>query len=107
MGVLVDVKACHPKSVPLIKTVAFKIKSGKYEGKRFKCPNIIGVVDDYMIYILGIATPEILEKYVNKNLNGSVTNPEKIGFYGSEYLANLPSSWEELTSFCNSNIVAC
>jgi len=107
LGILSDVKACHPNSVPLIKTTSFKIKSGEHEGKRFKCSNIIGVVDDYMIYILGIATTETLGKYVSKNLNGSVTNPEKIGFYGAEYLINLPSSWEELTSFCNSNIVAC
>ena len=79
--------------------------------QKYKCCDIICIVDGTMIesplvYLLGLATPAILEEYVDDNLILQADVPSKTGFWGMEHLLPLPKTFEELQAVCSSNIVA-
>lgn len=98
LGIACDIKGSSIGNVPLVfkQSRTYKCKETLYAGRRYRCPNIFGITDHNKIWLLGIATPEILEKYVDDNLIIISTNSTKTGFYGVNKLINLPSSWSEL-----------
>jgi len=65
-----------------------------------KCSNLIYTTDHKKVWLLGIATPEVLKTYVDDNLRLTFARPDKIGFYGFAHLVDAPSSREDLKSLC-------
>jgi hypothetical protein len=49
---------------------------------------------------LGIASPKILEDYVDDNLVMFAENTSKTGFYGVNKLEDLPNNWQQFKRVC-------
>jgi len=96
VGVCCDIKGSSVNNVPLIfKESRYYICGvGNHVGKRYKCPNVIGVTDTKNVWLLGIASPEVLQTYCDENLIMIAENTTKTGFFGFDKLIELPNGWE-------------
>lgn len=103
LGVLCDVKGSSVNNVPLVfkNTRTYTCKVGNYKGKRYRCANVIGITDQKTVWILGIASPRVLEMYSDDNLVMISENTTKTGFYGVENLEDLPKDWSEFKKVCS------
>lgn len=106
LNVFCDIKGSQLGNVPIVFT---KDRSYVFNKKyKYHCPNIIGVTNYEYVWLLGIATPEILHKYCDLNLL-KIANPyKKSGFYGVNYLHPIMDSIEKLSKFCldNMNVIS-
>lgn len=102
LGVLADVKGSSINNVPLVfkKTRPYVVPTGKHKGKEFKCVNVIGITDHEKVWLLGIASQSVLEKYSDTNLIMMAENTTKTGFYGALKLLELPKTWTEFKKLC-------
>jgi hypothetical protein len=102
LGACCDVKGSSVNNVPLIfKTSrSYVCDVGVNAGKRYKCPNVIGVTDTENVWILGLATPTVLEQYSDENLIIIAENTTKTGFFGFDKLIDLPHTWESFVKLC-------
>ena len=107
LGAMVDVKGSAFGKVPMV----FKENRGYPDknGKRFKCPVIVCMYDEDnsdTVYLCGIATPRVLETDVDDNLIviGSSAVDRKTGFFGYTNLLPMPTTLDELKTFCNQRI---
>lgn len=102
-----DVKGCSFDSVPLVfrESRSYICPSGKHKGKKYKCSNVICVTDNKKVWLLGIASCDILKQYSDNNLIKNVDNITKTGFYGVDKLDMLPDTWEEFGMVCEKYIV--
>lgn len=107
LGILCDIKGSSVNNVPLVfKTSrAYICKSGKHSGKRYRCSNIIGITDHKSVWLLGIASPDILENYVDNNLIIISENTTKTGFYGADKLVDIPKDWKSFKKLCTDKSV--
>lgn len=101
-------KGSHVDQVPLVKKTfkSYVCHLEGFEGKRFRCADIIGVTDHDVVWLLGIASPEILSKYVDDNLFMTNSNSAKTGFYGALELIDVPPSIGELQQTTYKMLVA-
>ena len=97
-SVLCDIKGASINNVPLVfkKTRSYECKTEPYIGKRYHCPNIIGITDNDTVWLLGIASVDVLKYCVDDNLMMIAENDTKTGFYGALELVDLPKEWKEL-----------
>lgn len=93
----VDIKTSRIGNVPLVKKGH---KTVVLDGIRCQCPNIICVSNFKEVWLLGIASPQTLRKFVNDALIKNANNPDKTAFYGGDQLEDLPTTWEELRDKC-------
>ena len=102
LGVLADVKGSSINNVPLVfkKTRPYVVLTGKHKGKEFKCVNVIGITDHEKVWLLGIASQNVLEKYSDTNLIMIAENTTKTGFYGALKLLELPKTWIDFKKLC-------
>ena len=102
LGVFADVKGSSINNVPLVfkKSRPYVCPSGQHKGKEFKCVNVIGITDHEKVWLLGIASQEVLEKYSDTNLIMIAENTTKTGFYGALELIELPEGWMEFKKLC-------
>ena len=102
LDVICDIKGASINNVPLVfKTSrSYMCKTGRHIGKRYHCPNVIGITDNDSVWLLGIASPEILSLCVDDNLMMIAENSTKTGFYGVDDLIDLPKSWDEFKLIC-------
>lgn len=106
--VVCGVKGSHVDQVPLVKkeTKPYKCELPPFSGRLFRCADIIGVTDHDVVWLLGIASPEVLSRCVDDNLFITNSNSAKTGFYGALELVDIPSSIEELFKTTNKMLVA-
>ena len=102
LGVLADIKGSSLNNVPLVfrKSRPYVVKEGKNKGREFKCVNVLGITDQDKVWLLGIASQEVLEKYSDTNLMMIAENTTKTGFYGVDHLLDLPDKWSEFKKLC-------
>jgi hypothetical protein len=102
LGVLADIKGSSLNNVPLVfrKSRPYVVKEGKNKGREFKCVNVLGITDQDKVWLLGIASQEILEKYSDTNLIMIAEITTKTGFYGVDHLLDLPDKWSEFKKLC-------
>jgi len=105
LGILCDVKGSIINNVPLVfkDKRSYTYQDGKNKGKQYKCCNLIGITNHKTVWILGIATPEILKEYVDDNLIMFSENTSKTGFYGVNQLIQLPKKWNDFKKICKLN----
>lgn len=98
IGALLDIKGASTNNTPLVfkESRSYICKSGIHAGKRYHCPNLIGITDNESVWLLGIASPDVLSTYVDDNLMMIAENSTKTGFYGANELIDIPSDWSEL-----------
>jgi hypothetical protein len=103
LGVICDIKGSSINNVPLVfRTVrSYVCESGKHRGKKYRCANVIGITDNNLVWLLGVASPSILESYVDDNLIMIAENTTKTGFYGVDKLVDLPKSWKKFQFLCS------
>lgn len=103
LGVLCDVKGSSYENVPLVfkQSRTYVCNFDKYKGKRYRCSNIIGITDHLSVWLLGIASPRVLEDYVDDNLIMIADNTTKTGFYGVNQLEDIPLNWSDFKEFCS------
>ena len=101
-GVVLGTKSSTPGLVPMVYK---STRAYIHNGFRYKCCDMITVVENNTIYLLGIATPSIMEIYADSNLIRFADAPTKAGFWGMEHLIDLPKSLDELKTLCKENIV--
>jgi len=97
LGIFCDVKGSSMNNVPLIfkESRSYTCSFGPY-----KCPNVIGVTDHTNVWLLGIASPEVLQTYCDDNLIKNAENTTKTGFFGFKQLIQLPNDWETFNQLC-------
>lgn len=102
LGVFADVKGSSVNNVPLVfkKSRPYVCPDGKHKGKAFKCVNVIGITDHEKVWLLGIASQDVLEKYSDTNLIMIAENTTKTGFYGALNLIELPEKWSDFKKLC-------
>ena len=93
----VDVKTSRIGNVPLVKRGH---KTVVLDNVTCQCPNIICVSNFKDVWLLGIASPTTLRKFVNDALIKNANNPDKTAFYGGDQLEDMPKTWEELRERC-------
>jgi hypothetical protein len=105
LGIMCDIKGSSINNVPLVfkSTRTYACNFGKYKGRRFRCANIIGITNQKFVWILGIASPRVLEDYVDDNLIMMPEIKTKTGFYGVKQLINVPKNWSEFKEVCSKN----
>lgn len=103
LGILCDVKGASMNNVPLVfKSIrTYTCNVGNYRGKKYRCANILGITDYKYVWLLGIASPRILEDYVDDNLMMIAENTTKTGFYGVNQLEDLPLDWNDFKNLCS------
>jgi hypothetical protein len=103
LGVICDIKGSSINNVPLVfkTTRSYVCEVGKHAGKRYRCANVIGITDNDHVWLMGIASPKILETCVDDNLIMIAENTTKTGFYGAAELVDLPKTWKEFTGLCS------
>jgi len=103
LGILCDIKGSSINNVPLVfKTSRSYVCSvGEHAGRRYRCSNVIGITDNDSVWLMGIATPTVLETCVDDNLMMIAENTSKTGFYGAHELVNLPESWSDFKVACS------
>jgi hypothetical protein len=103
LGILCDVKGSSMNNVPLVFKQSRTYVCGyeKYKGKRYRCSNIIGITDQKSVWLLGIASPRVLQDYVDDNLIMIAENTTKTGFYGVNQLEDIPLEWDSFKTFCS------
>jgi hypothetical protein len=101
-GVICDIKGSSLKNVPLVfkSSRTYACNVGNHKGKRYRCANVIGITDQKSVWLLGIASPKILEDYVDDNLVMFAENTSKTGFYGVNKLEDLPNNWQQFKRVC-------
>jgi hypothetical protein len=102
LGIICDVKGSSIFNVPLIfkKTRLYVCQDGKHKGETYRCANMIGITDHDKVWLLGIASSEVLEKYSDTNLIMIAEITSKTGFYGAHKLIDLPEKWSDLKKLC-------
>jgi hypothetical protein len=103
LGVVCDIKGSFINNVPLVfkTTRTYTCNVGNYIGKKYRCANLIGITDHKNVWLLGIASPKMLEEYVDDNLIMVSENTSKTGFYGADQLADIPSDWDAFKAVCS------
>ena len=103
LGIICDVKGSSVHNVPLVfkDTRTYTCNLGSYKGRRYRCANIIGITDQKTVWLLGVASPRVLEQYVDDNLIMVAMNTSKTGFYGVDQLEDLPTDWDDFKSMCS------
>jgi hypothetical protein len=103
LGIVCDVKGSSVNNVPLVfkQCRTYICNFDKYKGKRYRCSNIIGITDQKSVWLLGIASPRVLEEYVDDNLIMMAENTTKTGFYGVDQLEDIPLNWDEFKKVCS------
>lgn len=103
LGVICDIKGSSIQNVPLVfkSNRTYVCNFGNYKGRRYRCANIIGITNQKTVWLLGIASPRILEEYVDDNLIMIADNTTKTGFYGANQLEDIPLDWDEFKSVCS------
>jgi len=103
LGVICDIKGSSLNNVPLVfkTTRSYTCEVGKHKGKKYRCSNVIGITNNDSVWLLGIASPKILETCVDDNLIMIAENTSKTGFYGVHELVDLPKTWEEFQVLCS------
>lgn len=103
LGIVCDVKGSSMNNVPLVFKTSrtYVCNFDKYKGRRYRCSNIIGITDQKTVWLLGIASPRVLEEYVDDNLIMIADNTTKTGFYGVNELEDIPLDWNEFKDFCS------
>lgn len=98
----VELKTSYRGNVPLVKKKekSFKCDIDGCKGQRYYCPNLICVVEQQTVWLLGLASPAVLAEYVDDALIINAKNWEKTGFYGADHLIGIPPSWDELRAVC-------
>lgn len=100
LGVCCDTKGSELGMVPLVfkEERKYKDEEGEYD-----CPVIIAICNGYRVWLLGIASPDVLKNYVDDNLvvmdNEDI--PSKSGFFGVPKLIPLPTEWEKFKEVCD------
>ena len=96
-------------NTPLVKKVT-KPYTCKLEGfcnnKKFRCADIIGLTDQKQVWLLGIASPDVLGKYIDDNLFLTDSNKDKTGFHGASMLVDMPVDIEELQKITFKMLIA-
>jgi len=102
LGIACDIKGSSFDSVPMVfkSSRPYTCKIDRFKGKQYKCSNIIGTTDCNSVWLLGIATPDILSKYSDTNLIKIADAPTKTGFYGAMELLDLPKEWSVFRKLC-------
>ncbi len=102
-GIMCDIKGSSINNVPLVfkNTRTYTCNVGNYVGKRYRCANLIGITDQKSVWFLGIASPKVLEDYVDDNLIMMAENTTKTGFFGVDKLEELPLNWDEFKTMCS------
>jgi hypothetical protein len=103
LGVICDIKGSTIQNVPLVfkSNRTYVCNIGNYKGKRYRCSNVIGITDQKNVWLLGIASPKILEEYVDDNLIMIAENTTKTGFYGVNQLEDIPLNWDQFKKVCS------
>jgi hypothetical protein len=103
LGIICDVKGSSMHNVPLVfkSSRTYVCNVGNYKGRRYRCSNIIGITDQKSVWLLGIASPRVLEEYTDDNLIMIAENTTKTGFYGVDKLEDLPKEWNEFKKLCS------
>lgn len=93
-----DIKGSRLKNTPLVQDHKVIVLDG------VKClyPIVICVSDYKTVWILGIASPEVVYKYSSETLIKNANNPDKTAFYGADKLIDIPKTWDELRTACKS-----
>ena len=99
----VDIKGANVerRNTPLIEK---EQKVVAINGIRYRCPEVICLGDlvSGEVWILGIASPEVLTTYSSESLIKNANNNKKTAFFGADKLVDIPKTWEELRTVCNS-----
>ena len=94
------VKGSYIGQVPLVKKIhksyICQLTDSVFKGVKFRCADIMGITDHKTVWLLGIASPEILNTYVDDNLFITDSNGSKTGFYGASKLIDIPDTIENL-----------
>lgn len=101
VDIMCDVKGSDPKNSPLIFN---KERCYSVNGNQYYVPNVIGVTDNSSVWLLGIATPEVLHNNSDVNLVKIAEPFQKTGFYGFDKLIDLPNKFADFSNLCNSVI---
>lgn len=103
LGVICDIKGSSINNVPLVfkTTRSYLCDVGQHAGKRYRCANVIGITDNDSVWLLGIASPKVLETCVDDNLIMIAENTTKTGFFGAHELVALPPTWKEFAELCS------
>lgn len=103
LGVLCDIKGSSMNNVPLVfkENRTYTCNIGRYKGKKYRCSNVIGITDHKSVWILGIASPKILQECVDDNLIIMSENTTKTGFHGVRQLEDIPLEWEHFKQLCS------
>ncbi len=103
LGVLCDVKGSFYYNVPLVFKTSrtYVCNFEKYKGRKYRCSNVIGITDNLSVWLLGIASPRVLENYVDDNLIIIADNATKTGFYGVNQLEDIPLDWDTFKEVCS------
>lgn len=102
-GVVCDVKGSYINNVPLVfkRSRSYVCHVGNHKGRRYRCANVLGITNQRTVWILGIASPRILEEYVDDNLIIISKNSSKTGFYGADKLVDIPRKWDDFKHVCS------
>lgn len=103
LGIICDIKGSSVNNVPLVfkSHRTYVCNMERYKGQRYRCANVIGITDQKTVWLLGIASPKVLEKYVDDNLIMIAENTTKTGFYGVDKLEDIPLDWSEFKKLCS------
>lgn len=103
LGIICDIKGSSINNVPLVfkNTRTYTCNIGNYKGKQYRCANVLGITNQKSVWFLGIASPKILEDYVDDNLIMISNNTTKTGFFGVDKLEDLPLNWDEFKIVCS------
>lgn len=103
LGIICDIKGSSINNVPLVfkTTRSYVCDTGKHIGKKYRCANVIGITDNESVWLLGIASPKVLETCVDDNLIMIAENTTKTGFFGAHELVVLPPTWKEFSELCS------
>ena len=102
----VDVKgsnAAH-RNTPLVEK---QLKMIEINGCRYNCPDLmcLGNSTTGEVWMLGIASPEILKTHCTTSLIKNANNSKKTAFFGGDKLIDVPKTWDELRTLCTSLLV--
>jgi len=98
-----EIKSCNLRSrnVPLVEKSPIKIT---IDGSRYTCPYIICIGDHITgtVWIIGIASPDVLIQNSHISLIKNAKNDRKTAFYGADKLIPVPKTLDELREVCKS-----
>jgi hypothetical protein len=103
LGIVCDVKGSSINNVPLVFKTCRLYTCGheSYFGKKYRCSNLIGITDYDKVWLLGVASPRVLEDYSDDNLIMMADNRTKTGFFGVNQLKDLPDEWLIFKDLCS------